>query len=76
MMGTKEDTHCDEHGVLYVRDESLSSTPEINTILYVNLNLSKILEEKKYQLYGPTNIYIFLSRSQFLISSKRYIKCI
>lgn len=54
MMGT----HCDEHGVLYVRDESLSSTPEINTILYVNLNLSKILKEKKYLVIW-THLYIY-----------------
>ena len=32
----KEDT-CDEHGVLYVGDESLDSTPEIIIALYANL---------------------------------------
>ena len=33
--GIKEGT-CDEHQVLYVSDESLNSTPEINTTVYVN----------------------------------------
>ena len=34
VMGIKVGT-CDEHCILYVRDESLGSTPEINTTLYV-----------------------------------------
>ena len=33
LMGMKEGT-CDEHWVLYVSDESLNSTPEINIALY------------------------------------------
>ena len=33
----KEGT-CDEHWVPYVRDESLSSTPEARTTLYAKLN--------------------------------------
>ena len=33
--GIKEGTR-DEHWVLYVSDESLNSTPETNTALYVN----------------------------------------
>ena len=36
VMGTKEGTCCDEHWVLYERDELLNSTPEISTALYVN----------------------------------------
>ena len=35
VMGIKEGT-CDEHWVLYVSDESLNSTPETNTTLYVH----------------------------------------
>ena len=36
VMGIKEGTCYDEHWVLYVSDESLSSTPETNIALYVN----------------------------------------
>ena len=36
MMGVKEGTCWDEHWVLHVTDESLGSTPETNTTLYVN----------------------------------------
>ena len=35
MMGTKEGT-CDEHWVLHVSDESLTSTLETSIVLYVN----------------------------------------
>ena len=35
-MGIKEGTCFDEHWVLYVRNESLNSTPETNITLYVN----------------------------------------
>ena len=35
MMGIKEGTCWDEHWVSYVRDESLGSTPEAETMLYV-----------------------------------------
>ena len=35
VMSIKEGT-CDEHWVLYVSDESLSSTPETNFIICVN----------------------------------------
>ena len=35
-MGIKEGTCWDEHWVLYVSDESLGSTLETNTTLYVN----------------------------------------
>jgi len=35
VMDIKEGT-CDEHGVLYISDESLNSTPETNIMLYVN----------------------------------------
>ena len=35
VMSTKGGT-CDEHWVLYASAESLTSTPEINTALYVN----------------------------------------
>ena len=38
MIGIREGT-CEEHGALYVSDESLGSTPETNTTLYVNFNL-------------------------------------
>ena len=45
VMGIKEGTCWDEHWVLYVSDESLNSTPETNTILYVNkLEFKQILE--------------------------------
>ena len=33
---------CDEPWALYVSDESLCSTPEANTTLYVNLLESKL----------------------------------
>ena len=36
MMGVKEGTFQDEHWVSYVRNESLGSTPEAKTTLYVN----------------------------------------
>ena len=36
VMGIKEGTCWDEHLVLYIRDESLDSTPEAKTTLYVN----------------------------------------
>ena len=36
VMGIKESTCWDEHWVLYVSDESLDSTPEAKTTLYVN----------------------------------------
>lgn len=32
----KEGTYCCEHLVLYVSNETLNSTPEINIKLYVN----------------------------------------
>ena len=37
-----KDTCWDEHWVSHVSDESLNSTPEIITTLYVNLDLNKI----------------------------------
>ena len=36
VMGIKEGTFQGEHWVSYVRDESLGSTPEAKTTLYVN----------------------------------------
>ena len=36
VMGDKEGIFGDEHWVLYVRDESLNSTPETIVTLYVN----------------------------------------
>ena len=36
MMGIKESISCDEHWVFNVSDESLNSTSETNTTLYVN----------------------------------------
>ena len=36
VMGIKEGIYGDEHWVLYVSDESINSTPEINITLYVN----------------------------------------
>ena len=36
VMGIKEGTCCDEHWVLYVSDESLNSTLEINIALHAN----------------------------------------
>ena len=45
MIGIKEGT-CDEHRVLYVNDESLNSTPEINIIECINWILSKNLGRK------------------------------
>ena len=35
-MSIKESTCYDKHWVSYVSDESLNSTPETNTTLYVN----------------------------------------
>ena len=35
-MAIKEDTYWDEQGMLYISDESLGSTPEAKTTLYVN----------------------------------------
>ena len=44
----EEGTCYDEPWVLYVSDESLNSTPETNTTLYVNcLEFKYNLEEKK-----------------------------
>lgn len=45
VMGIKEGT-CDEHGVLYVSNESLNSLPESNIVLYVNYNLNKTQKQK------------------------------
>ena len=42
MMRLDEGT-CDEHQVLYIRVESLSSIPETHITLYVNWNLNKNL---------------------------------
>ena len=36
VMGIKEGASWDEHWTSYVRDESLGSTPEAKTILYIN----------------------------------------
>lgn len=36
VVGMKEGACCDEHWVMYVSVESLSSTPETNIALYVN----------------------------------------
>ena len=36
VMSIKKAPFWDEHWVLYVRDESLDSTPEAKTTLYVN----------------------------------------
>ena len=36
VMGIEEGTRYDEYWVLHVSDESLNSTPETNTALYVN----------------------------------------
>ena len=36
VMIIKEGTFCNEHWVLYATDESLNSTPETNSTLYVN----------------------------------------
>jgi len=48
VLGIKECT-CDEHRVLYVSDESLNTMPKTNITLYVNWNLNKDLEGKKYK---------------------------
>jgi len=32
---------------MFATNESLNSTPETNTTLYVNLNLNKVLKQKK-----------------------------
>ena len=42
MTGIAKDTLQDEHWVPYVRDESLGSTSEAKTTLYVNLLEDKI----------------------------------
>ena len=36
VMGIKDGTYCDKPWVSYVSDESLNSTPETNTTIYVN----------------------------------------
>ena len=36
VMGTKEGTCWDDLWVLYVSDESLGSSPEMDTTLYIN----------------------------------------
>ena len=51
VMGIKEGTCWDEYWVLYVSAESLGSTPETSTILYVNK-----LEFKLYNLKLETKI--------------------
>ena len=44
MTDIKENTCCDEHWVLYISDESVNSTPELNIPLHVNyLEFLKIL---------------------------------
>jgi len=40
VLGIKEGPCWDEHGVLYVGDESLDSAPEASAALNGNLNLS------------------------------------
>ena len=47
VMDIKEGTFGDEHWVSYVSDESLASTPETNTALYVNQLEFKWKFEKK-----------------------------
>ena len=52
----KESTFQDEHWVSYVTDESLSSTPEAKTTLYVNK-----LEYKKNSTYKRKQmVFVFL----------------
>ena len=46
VMGIKEGT-CDKHRVLSVSDESLISTPETNTTLYINYLEFKNLKIQK-----------------------------
>ena len=45
-MGVKG-TCWEEQRVFYVSDESLGSTPETSTKLYVNLNLNRYIKNKK-----------------------------
>ena len=47
MTGIKEGACWDEHWVLYVGDESLSSIPEITITLYVKLDLNFFKKEKE-----------------------------
>ena len=48
VMVLMEDT-CEEHWVLYVSEESLNSTPEINIVLYVNqLEFKKKLTKQSF----------------------------
>ena len=54
--GIKEGT-CDEHWVLYVRDELLNSPPKINILLYANYLKYKF--KYKMMLILPKAIYIF-----------------
>ena len=46
-MGIKKGTCWDEHWVFYVSDESLGSTPETNTTMYVNYLEFKLKIKKK-----------------------------
>ena len=48
VMGIKECT-CDESWMLRVSDQSLNSTPEMNTALYGNQNFNKNLKHLKYK---------------------------
>ena len=48
MMGIKEGICWDEQWVLYVRDESLNSTPKANTALYVNYLELKFKKQKPH----------------------------
>ena len=48
-MSIKKDTCIAEHWALYVKDESLNSTPETNIILYVNqLEFKQILKKNRF----------------------------
>ena len=59
VMGIKEGTFQDEHWVLYIRDESLGSTPEAKTTLCLtNLNINKFKKSEKSQWFRCFKIRI------------------
>ena len=64
-MGTKEGT-CDEYWVSDVSDESLGSTPEAKTILYVNQLKFKLKKKKKIK---KTYLTSLVSKVEFRIQA-------
>ena len=67
-MGIEEDTHWDEHGVLYVSDGLWESTPQTKSTLYMHCMLANLTrnyskrnkKEKKPGLEKEPEIYAYI----------------